>query len=149
MVLLELVVQQPQTGEHHVVSLALKGTGHLDGQPVCSHQSISAQFIRGRPEQEPVPTRLLNALSHMSIFRLQERAWKALDSGDPAQATQLLKFASTQLLDMGHRELSQAALLEAERVAQGGVPTLGGRKKLRYGTRSLAIVPIKRSRGGR
>ena len=149
MVLLELVVQQPQTGEHHVVSLALKGTGHLDGQPVYSHQSISAQFVRGRLEQEPVPTRLLNALSHMSIFRLQERAWKALDSGDPAQATQLLKFASTQLLDMGHRELSRAALLEAERVAQGGGATLGGRKKLRYGTRSLAIVPIKRSRGGR
>ena len=148
MVLLELVVQQPQTGEHHVVSLTLEGMGHLGRQPIRFHQSISAQFVGGQPEQEPVPARLLNALSHVSVFRLQERAWKALDSGDPAQATQLLKFASTQLLDMGHRELSRAALLEAGRLAQGGAPTLGGRKKLRYGTRSLAIVPIKRRRGG-
>jgi Ca-activated chloride channel family protein len=149
MVLLELVVQQYQTGERHIVSLNLKGTGRLGKQPVHLHQSISAQFVGGQSEQEPVPARLLNALSHMSVFRLQERAWKALDSGNPVRATQLLEFASTQLLNMGHRELSRAALLEAGRVAQGGVPTLGGRKKLRYGTRSLAIVPIKKhSRGG-
>lgn len=149
MVLLELVVQQPQTGERHIVSLNLEGTGRLGKQPVHLHQSISVQFVRGQPEQEPVPARLLNALSHMNVFRLQERAWKALDSGNPVQATQLLEFASTQLLNMGHRELSRAALLEAGRVAQGGAPTLGGRKKLRYGTRSLALVPIKkRSRGG-
>lgn len=147
-VLLELAVQQSQTGERHIVSLNLEDTGRLDGQSGCLHQSISAQFVRGQPKQEPVPVRLLNALSHLSVFRLQERAWKALDSGNPVQATQLLEFTSIQLLNMGHRELSRAALLEAGRVAQGGAPTLGGRKKLRYGTRSLAIVPIKRSRGG-
>ena len=147
-VLLELAVQQSQTGERHIVSLNLEGTEHLGKQPVHLRQSISAQFVRGQPEQEPVPVRLLNALSHMNVFRLQERAWRALDSGNSVQATQLLEFASTQLLNMGHRELSRAALLEAGRVAQGGAPTLGGRKKLRYGTRSLAIVPIKRSRGG-
>jgi hypothetical protein len=80
---------------------------------------------------------LLNAMTRLSVFQLQENAWQALEQGDAQQATRFLESAATRLFDMGHRELAQAAMLEVGRLSQGVDPTGEGRKKLRYGTRSL------------
>jgi hypothetical protein len=90
-------------------------------------------------EEQPVPPRLLNIMARLSIFRLQEHAWNALTAGESRRATQFLESAATQLFDLGYRELGQAAMLEVRRLQQGHDPSLEGRKKLRYGTRSLSI----------
>ena len=93
-------------------------------------------------EEEPIPPQVFNYLSRLNAFRLQENAWRALDAGDTKRATSLLEAAATQLFDMGYGDLAQAAMLEVGYIAQGGASTGRGRKKLRYGTRSLSVPSI-------
>lgn len=133
--LLELVVHQPNAGERRVVRLDFEGV--TNGAPVIIRRDVAVQFVAHRLETTLVTGRLLNILSRLSIFRLQERAWQVLDEGDVKQATHLLESAATRLFEIGYRELGQVALLEAERVQRSGEPTQKGRKQVRYGTRGL------------
>jgi hypothetical protein len=48
---------------------------------------------------------------------------------------------ATRLLNLGETELARAALLEAGRLSRTGDLSSEGRKKIRYGTRSLSILP--------
>ena len=134
--LLELVVHQPDAGERRVARLDFEGM--VSDGSVTLRRDVTIQFAAQAFETvEEVPGRLLNTLSRLSIFRLQERAWQVLEQGDVRQATHLLESAATRLFEIGHRELGQVALVEAERVQQGIAPTSRGRKQVRYGTRAL------------
>ncbi|MBN1922783.1 MAG: VWA domain-containing protein [Anaerolineae bacterium] len=133
--LIELVVHQPDAGERRVARLDFEGLAS-DGF-VTLRRDVLIQFVAQAFEMPEVPGRLLNTLSRLSIFRLQERAWQVLEQGDVRQATHLLESAATRLFEIGHRELGQVALVEAERVQQGIAPTSRGRKQVRYGTRAL------------
>jgi Ca-activated chloride channel family protein len=137
--ILELEVHQPQIGERRLARLHVLVDAE-DGEGLAGvRQDVTVNFVSGTPDPEPVPIRLLSLLSRQSVFRLQERAWQALENGNADQATHLLESAATRLFDMGHRQLARAAMLEARRVSQRGQPTSSGRKQLRYGTRSLSI----------
>ncbi|MBN2390930.1 MAG: VWA domain-containing protein [Anaerolineae bacterium] len=135
-VVLEFVIDQAVTGERRIARLDLVGEKIDAPEPVRLRQDVNVTFTL-EPKEEPVPTKLLDRLARLSVFHLQERAWKALGSGDVHQATTCLEYAATRLFDMGHRDLGQAAMLEVSRLVHGGDPTKEGRKKLRYGTRSL------------
>jgi hypothetical protein len=69
---------------------------------------------------------------------MQEQAWSALSAGNSDQATSQLEMVATRLLEMGEKRLARAVMLEAGHVATKGHPTARGRKRIRYGTRSLA-----------
>ena len=135
-VVLEFVIDRVVTGERRIARLDLIGERIAAPEPVRLRQDVSLTFTL-EPKEEPVPTKLLNRLGRLSVFHLQERAWKALSAGDVSKATSYLEYAATRLFDMGHRDLGQAAMLEVNRLTHGGDPTKEGRKKLRYGTRSL------------
>jgi len=137
--LMELIVKQAEPGWKRVARFDLSSKLLKTAQPLQLHRDVELRFVRELDEQPQVSSRLLNYLSRLSIFRLQERAWLALEAGETNQATSLLQAAATRLFDMGYRDLAQAAMLEAGRVSQGGPPTMLGRKKLRYGTRSLTL----------
>jgi hypothetical protein len=64
-----------------------------------------------------------------------------IEIGQIEPAVARLKTMATRLLDIGEVELARAALLEAGRLSQTGSLSAAGRKKIRYGTRSLTIVP--------
>jgi len=138
-VLLELVINQSSPGERRLVRVEVEADVVAGDHPVSVHRDIFANFMTSRPKDETVSHRLLSLLSRLSIFRLQEQAWQMLDSGDRRQATHFLESTATRLFDMGYRDLGHAAMLEADRVSHGAMPTSEGRKKLRYGTRSLTI----------
>jgi hypothetical protein len=89
------------------------------------------------PEKKPVPVSIVNTLSRLSIFRMQEYAWQALEDGKREEARRRLEVVATRLLDVGEKELARMALLEAGRVAQGGRVSEKGHKTLKYGTRGL------------
>jgi len=133
--LLELVVHQPDAGERRVARLDFEGIAGED--PITIRRDVNVQFVAEAAGPVEAPGRLLNTLSRLSIFRLQERAWQALERGDVKQATHLLESAATRLFEIGHRELGQVVLVEAERVQRGVEPTSRGRKQVRYGTRGL------------
>jgi len=136
--LLDLLVEHNEVGRRRLARFELEGMLLKGDKPLRLRHDLEVTFAHS-PQESPVPPRILNHLSRLSVYRLQERAWLALESGDAKQATSLLNVAATRLFDMGYRDLAQAALLEAGRMAQGAAPSSGGRKKLRYGTRALSI----------
>ncbi len=137
-VVLEFVIDQAVTGERRIARLELVGERIAAPELIRLRQDVNVTFTL-EPKEEPVPTKLLNRLARLSVFNLQERAWKALNVGDVHKATTYLEYAATRLFDMGQRDLGQAAMLEVDHLAHGGDPTKEGRKKLRYGTRSLTF----------
>ena len=64
-----------------------------------------------------------------------------LERGEIEQASQRLETMATRLLNIGENELAKAALLEAGRLIRTGHISSEGRKRIRYGTRGLAILP--------
>jgi Ca-activated chloride channel family protein len=140
--LLELGVAQKPPGNQHVLDLLLQGKVPATGDGHCRvRQSANVTFTAVEPPPEPVPPPLLNALSRVTLYRMQARAWAALESGDTEEAARHLEMIATRFLDLGEQQLARAAMLEAGRIAKGGAPTSKGRKEIKYGTRALTIAP--------
>lgn len=137
-VAMEFTVQRNEVGAHRIARLVVEGDDVGGGKTVGFWRDVDVTFT-DHPESALVPLRLLTTLARLSVFRLQERAWNALEAGDPETATQYLQSAATRLFDMGYKELGQAAMLEVNRLARGTSPSESGRKQLRYGTRALSI----------
>lgn len=88
-----------------------------------------------------IPPVIITALDKLAIFKMQEKAMSDLEAGNIIAATQRLETMATRLLNLGETELARAALLEAGRLSRTGNLSAEGRKKIRYGTRSLSILP--------
>lgn len=86
---------------------------------------------------EDPPPELLDALSKLVLYRLQDRAREALEEGDVVEATRKLEYLATRLFESGQEELGQAAMHEARIVARTRALSDEGAKRLKYGTRSL------------
>jgi hypothetical protein len=137
-VLFEIVVRESRPGFHPLLQLEM--SAHI---PTFNRQErlifdLEREFV---PEavEEPVPPALVNVLSRLTIFRMQEQVWKALDTGQIEDARRRLETIATRLLDMGEAELAHVALLEASRIAQGDQMSSKGQKTIRYGTRGLGL----------
>lgn len=88
-----------------------------------------------------IPPPIVTALGKLAIFKMQEKAMADLEAGEISAATQRLETMATRLLNLGETDLARAALLEAGRLARTGDLSAEGRKKIRYGTRALSILP--------
>jgi Ca-activated chloride channel homolog len=93
------------------------------------------------PANEDPPLSILDALSKLTLYRLQERAQEALENGDITEATRRLENLATRLLAMGQESLAHQALSEARRVAHTSDLSDKGRKTLKYQTRHLLLGP--------
>jgi Ca-activated chloride channel family protein len=87
-------------------------------------------------DDEP-PAAILNALSKLTLYRLQERANHALDQGNYAEATRRLENLATRLLEMGHEDLANETLSEVQRVKVTRGLSDEGKKSIKYQTRYL------------
>ena len=141
-VLLEVGVSRKPPGEHRLLEISLFGdVPHLDRRNERLKRGIWCEFTDQEVDQydENVPSAILNALNRTTLYRMQEQAWSALEEGHVQQATRQLEMVATRFLDMGEERLAHAALLEAENITEKGAPTAGGRKRIKYGTRSLGV----------
>jgi Ca-activated chloride channel family protein len=91
------------------------------------------------PESELPPSAVMDALSHLSLYRLQERARQEVETGQIAQASRRLQYLATHLLSIGDRELAHTVLVEAEHLQQSRHFSKDGDKRIKYGTRSLLL----------
>lgn len=139
---LELVVHPHTAGPHRLAQLELAGdVPALDRKGERLRQDLTLSFTPQTPSAPPVvPPNLLSALAKITIFQMQENAWKSLEKGDVAEATRRLEAMATRLLDLGEHQLARAALLEAGRLARSGHLSPAGRKTIKYGTRSLSLT---------
>jgi Ca-activated chloride channel family protein len=87
------------------------------------------------------PQPILQAMSKLSLYRLQEQAKLDLASGDTRKATLHLEYLATHLLSQGNRELATSVLLEADYIKRNHMYSKAGEKGIKYGTRSLFLLP--------
>ncbi len=126
-----------EEGARTVARLAVSGD-ILSNTP-ANHTEISDPLIEvsDKPLREEPPTAILDALSKLTLYRLQERAEEALQTGNVDEATRRLENLATRLLEMGKKELASQALSEAKRVAHTSALSQKGRMTLKYQTRHL------------
>lgn len=108
------------------------------------HQSLQTVSdlslqVTQEPEHSDPPSAILEALSKLTLYRLQERAQEALEAGEVREATKRLENLATRLLAIGEEELATQALSEARRVAHTSDLSDKGRKTLKYQTRHLLL----------
>jgi uncharacterized protein YegL len=139
--LLEIGIERRSPGEHRLLQVELNGEApHLDRRNQRLRQDIWCVFADDEPRSsEEVPSAILSALSRITLYRMQEQAWSALEAGRVDRATSQLEMVATRLLDMGEEQLAQAAMLEAKHIARKGDSTSRGRKRIKYGTRALQV----------
>jgi len=136
--LVEVIVAPELEGEHRLLDLELSGMVPALGKRETASFSLTGKFVE-QPGEGQIPTAIINALSRISLYRMQEQAWAALDEGDPVEASNKLKAVATRLLDLGENDLARMAIVEASRVSEGKQVTGKGRKTITYGTRALGI----------
>ncbi len=98
--------------------------------------------------ESAVNAHVANIIERISAHRMQTQALQDARSGNIPGATQKLRQAATQLLNIGENDLAQAALQEAQNLQQRGRMSSSGTKRLSYGTRKLTqnlIRPTGRS----
>src|SRR5260221_824869 len=98
------------------------------------------QFAQERPAEE-APLAILDALSKLTLYRMQEKAQEAMARGDVKEATKRLENLATRLLNAGQENLANAAMAEAKRVTETNMLSDEGGKALKYGTRLLLAAP--------
>jgi Ca-activated chloride channel family protein len=132
---------QGDTGYQSFASFDLLATPAGQTRPIDPiSKTLRAEVVQNAPD-EPPPPAIISALGRLTVHRMQEHATKAADGGDVAGATRNLENLATRLMALGQPELAQAALSEADRLTRTGRLSDEGRKRLKYGTRSLVALP--------
>lgn len=99
--------------------------------------------VRPNPSSEPPPTRILSALSRLTLYRMQERARMAADSGQYDAAARHLHNLATHLLSQGEHSLAKTALFEADNLERMHAFSASGNKDIKYQTRALLLSGAK------
>jgi Ca-activated chloride channel family protein len=114
---------------------------HSQRVQVKSINDLSTETSATPPVEIP-PANVVEALSKMTLHRMQQKAEEAIAAGDVQGATRRLENLATRLLELGQVELAQQAGDEARRVRQTSVLSEEGRRALKYGTRALYPISI-------
>jgi Ca-activated chloride channel family protein len=92
------------------------------------------------PEMDPPPPEVVQALSRLMLFRMQERARKEIEKGNIDVATRQLKTLAANLMSQGERSLAQTIMLEVDHLQKKNTLSAEGGKKINYGTRALFLA---------
>ncbi len=99
------------------------------------------------PSADPPPTRILSALSRLTLYRMQERAQAAVNAGQFDAAVRHLQNLATHLLSQGEHSLAKTALFEAENLERMHAWSASGNKDIKYSTRALLLSGGKEKKG--
>ncbi len=136
--LIELLVRTPSLGPMRI----LRAQANAELVSSAEREEVEAAIAVEVKEQidanAKVPSEIVDILGHIAAFKVQEKAMNEVERGEYKHATTRLQNLATHLMNFGEAELARAALLEAGQVAQTGQLSAEGRKRIRYGTRSLS-----------
>jgi Ca-activated chloride channel homolog len=145
-IVLELTIATDRTNLDHLDLL----TGHLRASiaaravPVPEIPVGISVAVDDETSSVIPPVAILQALSKLNLYRMQEKARAALDAGDYEKATRHLQQLASHLLAQGEKSLAKTIMLEAQHVEQQNSFTESGEKQIKYGTRSL-LMPGERT----
>lgn len=93
---------------------------------------------------EVAPPAIIQALSKLTLYRIQEKARKEVNAGNYEEATKHLQKLATRLLAQGERNLAKTVIFEIENINQEKNFSELGQKQIKYGTRAL-VLPEERN----
>jgi Ca-activated chloride channel family protein len=97
---------------------------------------VSTEPVKSLP-----PTSILNAITFLSLYHMQERASFEMNKGNHTSAARYMENMATQLLQKGERNLAQSVLTEATNLRNNQSFSEDGEKRIKYGTRALLLPP--------
>jgi len=100
--------------------------------------------VSDQPDTDAPPSEVVQALSRLMLYRMQERARKEIEKGNIDTATRQLQALAANLLSQGERSLAQTIMLEVNHLQQKNTLSDEGSKKINYGTRALFLAPSKK-----
>ncbi len=106
-------------------------------------QPVPIQFMRevkDKPGSAPPSGLIIQSLGKLTLYRMQEKAYTEVESGQFELAAHHMKQLATNLLAQGERSLARTALMESENILRMQSFSEEGHKEIKYGTRSL-IMP--------
>ncbi len=103
--------------------------------------SLQRPVVSGSIGSVPPPPEIVQALSRLMLYRMQERARKEIEKGDINSATRQLQSLAANLLTQGERSLAHTIMLEVENLQKKNSLSDEGSKKIKYGTRALFVAP--------
>jgi len=112
--------------------------------PMPAYRMHLSRPISDSPETDPPPPQIVQALSRLMLYRMQERARKEIEKGHIDTATRHLQTLASNLLTQGERSLAQTIMLEVDNLQKKNALSDEGSKKIKYGTRALFIAPPKK-----
>jgi len=144
-VLFEFLVSPPALADDTVELLngALKASITVRPTPVPPIRINLKREVHNNPSMDPPPSRILSALSQLTLYRMQERARAAADQGQYDSASRHLKNLATHLLSQGEHSLAKTALFEADNLERMHAWSEGGTKNIKYNTRALLLAGQK------
>ena len=138
----QCLVRTQRPGKQRVAEFLLEAT--VPSAAARSQQvrhEIEVEVVDGLELTGPPPPHMVSILGKLAIFEMQEKTMQDLAAGELEQASHRLETMATRLLSIGENELAKAALLEAGRLSRTGSLSPEGRKRIRYGTRGLSMLP--------
>jgi Ca-activated chloride channel family protein len=88
---------------------------------------------------ESPPPAIIQALSKLTLYRIQEKARKEVVAGNYEEAAGHLQKLATRLLAQGERSLAKTVMLEIDHINKEKTFSELGEKQIKYGTRALLL----------
>jgi Ca-activated chloride channel family protein len=95
--------------------------------------------ISNAPSVESPPQAILEALAHLTLYRMSDKAQQEASEGDFQGATRHLRYLATHLMANGNSDLADTVLAEADNLQHQRGYSKDGEKRIKYGTRGLLL----------
>ncbi len=143
-ILLEFLIQ-PLNAHSDRITLA-RGAISMDLPGGGEHKArlmvdLARDVQVGQVDESP-PAVLIEALSRLTLYRMQEKVQQEVKAGEYDHATRRLQNLATHLLAQGEKELAHTVLLEAEHLQRSQNFSSEGDKRIKYGTRAFLLPAI-------
>jgi Ca-activated chloride channel family protein len=102
--------------------------------PITFMRPVSSSF-----KMEPPSHLIVEAMSKLTLYRMQEKVREDINIGEYESAAQSLQRIATHLLSQGETDLAKTALLEVQNIKNKQKLSQDGEKQIKYGTRSLLL----------
>jgi Ca-activated chloride channel family protein len=107
-----------------------------------AEQDISIRLlVSEKPSRQPIPLEIIQALSRVNLFQMQEKSKQDVENGNINDAVRRLTFLATHLIGQGNVPFAKEVLNEAESIKKDQAYSEDGIKRLKYGTRALLQLP--------
>ena len=133
-----------KSGEVTILNGTLKASISAAPHPAAPLRMGVHRPVTDAAETESPPPEIVQALSRLMLYRMQERARIEIEKGNIEAGTRQLQALAANLLTQGERSLARTIVLEVDRIQQENGISAEGRKKIKYGTRALFLAPPKK-----